>query len=315
VVIRRWGVLGAAVAVAALSAISASPALFAVAVGMVFLVAAGWAGLALGTRCVRAERMIGPSEVLEGAPIGVRFAVAGVTWLPVTVEVEDHQGGWTPVAFGRASVEFCVGRPGAYRLAPSRLRVRDTAGMFERRLTAGRAEPLLILPAPLTSSPRVPTRHGLTDDLEPHGLRPYVAGAPLTRVHWPSLARGAGLHVRHVAAPPDELPLVVVDTAGAPNDAALHWVARTAAGHVLTLARDGGCSVLLPGDRTATIVSGPGDEWRAVHRRLASLGSAHSGVLASRAADAAAVHVSAAAAPSAPVPVTPLPRGVVAEVR
>jgi uncharacterized protein (DUF58 family) len=315
VVIRRCGVLGAAVAVAAVSAISASSALFAVAVGMVFLVAAGWAGLALGTRRVRAERMIGPSEVLEGAPIGVCFAVVGVTWLPVTVEVEDHRGGWLPVASGRASLELRVGRPGAYRLAPSRLRVRDPAGMFERRLTAGRAEPLLILPAPLTSSPRVPTPRGLTDDLEPHGLRPYVAGAPLTRVHWPSLARGAGLHVRHLAAPPDELPLVVVDTAGAPNDAALHWVARTAAGHVLTLARDGGCSVVLPGDSRATIVSGPGHAWRTVHRRLATLGSGQSGVVASRAVDAAAVRVSAAAAPSTPVPVTPLPRGVVGGAR
>jgi uncharacterized protein (DUF58 family) len=311
VVIRRCGVLGAAIAIAALSAVSASSALFAVAVGMVFLAAAGWAAVVLGTGCVRAERTIGPSEVLEGAPIGVRVAIAGVTWLPVTVEVEDHQGGWLPVASGRASLELRVGRPGSYRLAPSRLRVRDTAGMFERRLTAGRAEPLLILPAPMASSACVPAPRGLPDDLEPHGLRPYVAGAPLTRVHWPSLARGAGLHVRHLAAPPAELPLVVVDTADAPTDAALHWVARAAAGHVLRLAGDGGCSVLLPGDSSATIVSGPDDAWRTLHRRLATLGSGQSGVVASRATDAAAIRVSAAAAPSTPMPMTPLPRGVV----
>jgi uncharacterized protein (DUF58 family) len=182
--------------------------------------------------------------------------------------------------------------------------------MFERELAAGRAEPLLILPAPLASSDARPTRPGLVDDLEPHGVRPYVPGTPLTRVHWPSFARGGGLQVRHLAPPADGLPLVVVDTVGAASLAALHWAARIAAGSVLTLARSGGCRVLLPGDPSATSVVGSGDAWRTMHRRLATLSASPSRFTRPVVAGTAAVRVSAAAAPLLPAPALGLPAGI-----
>jgi uncharacterized protein (DUF58 family) len=307
---RPVAVLSAAVGVGALAAGVASVALFALAVGLVLLMATGWAGLMLSMRYVRVERSISVSEVQEDAPLRVHFTVQGVLWLPVTVEIEDHRGGWARVTGGEASLELRVGQPGAYWLEPSRVRLRDASGMFEREQAAGRAEPLLILPAPLASSSARPARRELDDDLEPDGIRPYVPGTPLTRVHWPSLARGGGLHVRHVSAPPGGLPLVVVDTVGAASQAALHWAARIAAGSILTLARNGGCKVLLPGDPSATSVVGSGYAWRAVHRRLATLSASPSGPTRPVVASTAALRVSTAAAPPAPAPAGPIPAGI-----
>ena len=89
----------------------------------------------------------------------------------------------------------------------------------------------------------------------------------MSRIHWPSAARGGGLQERHFVSGRDQLPLVVVDTSSAK---VVDGIARSAAGIVLALARSGGCRVLLPGDRRADTledVSG----WPAVHRRLATL--------------------------------------------
>jgi uncharacterized protein (DUF58 family) len=256
------------------------------------------------------QRLICVSEVQEDTPIRVRFSVHGTRWLPVQVEVEDHMGGWAQTRGGGASVELSVNLPGPFWLAPSEVRLRDPVGVFQRRAVAGRPEPLLILPAPLGRPSIRPSHAACTDDPEPQGLRPYAPGTPLTRVHWPALARGAGLHVRHFAPPPERLPLVVVDTAGTRSPGALAWVARTAAGYVLWLARTGGCRVLLPGDTAATDVVGTGGAWRAVHRKLAMLAELPAPTPSPRAAGGVILRVRAATAPPSRVPAPPLPRGV-----
>jgi uncharacterized protein (DUF58 family) len=288
----------------------ASLALFAVAMGLVLVTATAGMAVALAASRATVARTISAREVQEDAPIRLRFSVQGTTWLPVQVEIEDHSGAWVAIKDRDASLEFCVGRRGAHWLAPSRLRLRDAFGIFEWRLLAGRAEPLLILPTP-DGTPRVDAGHSnLVDDLEPDGLRPYAPGTPLARIHWPALARGAGLQVRHFALSPNRLPLVVVDTAGAPNPQALDWAARTAAGYILTLARNGGCRVLLPGDTNETSVTGVGREWRAMHRRLAMLGDSAPSHARTPSARPRSLHVRAAAPPAGLTPAPPLPRGV-----
>jgi uncharacterized protein (DUF58 family) len=226
------------------------------------------------------------------------------------LEIEDHSGGWLALGDGATSLALRVGRPGAYWLAPSRVRLRDPLGVFERRMLVGRVESLLILPKPLgPASIRLrPPR--LIDDPEPQGLQPYAPGMSLARIHWPALARGAGLHVRQFAPPPDGLPLVVVDTVGVVDRRALEWTARAAAGYVLTLARRGGCRVLLPGDAEATNIVGSDGAWRAVHRRLATLGDLPPPIAPSWAAGAATVRVRAVAAPAKLAAAPPLPHGV-----
>ena len=256
------------------------------------------------------ERIVDAVEVQEDAPLRLSFTVARSTWLPVQVEIANHSGGWLAVKDGVASLELRVGRPGTWRLAPTTTRLRDPIGLFERRSLAGRVERLLVLPAP-SSRTRVHRSHlRLTDDVEPHGLAPYAPGTPLTRIHWPSLARGAGLHVRHFAAPLEGLPLVVIETDGAPDREALDWTARTAASYVLSLARSCGCRVLLPGDADPTSVIGSDAAWRAMHRRLATLGDLLPPGKPLPAAGAATVRVRAAAAPATTVRPPPLPEGV-----
>ena len=47
--------------------------------------------------------------------------------------------------------------------------------------------------------------------VEVDGLRPYRQGTPASRIHWPALARGAGLIERRLQADGDSRPLVVLD--------------------------------------------------------------------------------------------------------
>ena len=301
--------LGCAAALAVTAAIAASLALFAVAVGLIVLTVASATMVAVASSKVTVARMISPHETEEDAPIRLHFHVQGRTWLPVQIEIEDHAGGWIHVRESAAGVDLCVARRGPHWLGPSRLRLRDALGIFERRLLAGRPEPLLVLPAP-DASPHDRVRHRVTvDEPELQGLAPYTPGAPLTRIHWPALARGAGLQVRRVASAQGGVPLVVVDTAGAPSREAIDWAARVAAGYILTLARHGGCRVLLPGESAETMVNGPA-EWRAMHRRLATISSSAPRDLRALAADTRVFHVRAADAPATIAPAPGLPRGV-----
>jgi uncharacterized protein (DUF58 family) len=307
----RFAVLiSGAVLASAASASVVSLALFDLAIGFVLLTGAAWAAAALSARGVSVERTISASEVQEDSPLRLHFAVRQRRWLPVHVEVEDHGGGWLPIGRGDVSIDVPFGRPGAYWLGPSWIRLRDAIGVFERRRLVGRTEPLMILPAPESSESLRLTDPGLIGDPEPQGLQPYAPGMPLARIHWPALAKGAGLQVRHYATPQDGLPLVVVDTVGAAHPGALDWTARVAAGYVSTLARNGGCLVLLPGDATPTSVVGSDGAWRAVHRRLATLADLPPRTTLVQAVRGGTLRVRAATAPAGMGPAPPLPRGV-----
>lgn len=283
------------------------PALLPVAIGLAVVTAGACGVTTIAVRRMAITRSVALREAREDEPIRLRFEVARLGRLPVTLEVETAEGVWLPLSPRGGSVDLLVGRRGAHRLGPSQVRVRDALGIFERRSAAGRQEPLLILPAPdnrLAGAPPGGGPAGLEE--EPDGVRPYTPGTPLSRIHWPALARGAGLHVRRVAPGPEALPLVLVDTDGDHGPGALDWVARAAAGWILHLVRAGGCRVLLPGDRAATTVTSA-VEWRAVHRRLALIercaGAIPSG------ASGRTLRIAAAAATALP-PVAVLPPGV-----
>jgi uncharacterized protein (DUF58 family) len=312
-VTRPLGLLLLAAAVAAGAEILASMALFAVGVGLALLTVCAGVTVALAARRVTVARTVVQREVQEDDPVRVRFHVRGTEWLPVRVEAADESGTWLDLGSPGAFAEVRIGRRGEYRLLPSRLRVRDALGIFEWSLHAGPAEPLLILPTPTAHGnlyPRHPTASG---DPEPDGLQAHSPGVPLARIHWPALARGAGLQVRRLSASPIGLPLVVVDTAGAENSLAVDWAARTAAGHILALARSGGCRVLLPGDAIETTVVELEVGWRALHRRLARLDGSVPGRPPRLAAGTPAIRIRASAAPAALLRALPqvLPPGVV----
>ncbi|HYZ79719.1 MAG TPA: DUF58 domain-containing protein, partial [Solirubrobacteraceae bacterium] len=235
---RPLALLFLAAGLAAAAESTASGALFALAVGLALLIAGVGLAVVLAASRVRVTRTVLEREVVEGRPVRLRFQVAGIEWLPVTLEAEDGSGAWFELGRAGGLIEVTVGRRGAYRLLASRLRIRDSAGIFEWQLRAGAVEPLLILPS--SSAPaNLPPPHSLAGDPELDGLEDHVLGAPLARIHWPALARGAGLQVRRFSVASGALPLVVVDTSGARDVRAVDWAVRTAAGHILALTRRG----------------------------------------------------------------------------
>jgi uncharacterized protein (DUF58 family) len=101
------------------------------------------------------------------------------------------------------------------------------------------------------------------------GLRPYREGTSASRIHWPALARGAGLLERRLLPDSDTRPLVVLDARGAGPIEHLDAAVRAAASLTLELARQGGCRLLLPGERRAVMVEADLSSWSSVHARLA----------------------------------------------
>jgi uncharacterized protein (DUF58 family) len=297
---RPLALLLASAALAAVAGATPSPALMPLAVGLALVTVAAWSATTLAARRVAVTRTLSVHEAREYEPIRVEFGVVGLGRLPVTLEARNGAGAWTPLGGG---LEFTVPRRGAHRLAPSELRMRDRLGIAHRHVTAGRPERLLILPAPEERLLRAPPAGAAAGDPEPDGLQAYAPGIPMARIHWPALARGAGLHARREAPGQHELPLVVVDTSGALRPGAIDWAARAAAGHVLRLARNGGCRVLLPGHHREITVADAA-AWRTLHRRLALLQPAPAAPAAP-----AAIRIAAAAATSIPAPPA-LPRGV-----
>jgi uncharacterized protein (DUF58 family) len=317
---RAVGLLVGAVVLAAAAGALASLELFALAVGLVVITVAAGASVALAARRVVVTRLVPRREAREDQGIAVRFEVRGLGRLPLPVGAEARvgAGGWVPLGERGGTLQLMVGRRGGWELAPSRLRMRDGLGIFEWSLLAGGPESLLVLPTP-DLTVRIPPRAGVWSagvEADLDGLQAYTPGTPIGRIHWPALARGAGLQQRRLAPPPTGLPLVVVDTTGASDPRAVDWAARAAAGVILRLARSGGCQVLLPGDRAATTVTDLAASWRGVHRRLALLGPAGpaAGRAPLRAGQAPDVHIRAASAPAEVFGTQrrPLPPGVVA---
>jgi uncharacterized protein (DUF58 family) len=302
--------LAAALAAAAISV--ASLALFALALGLAVLTTCAVIVVWIAAHRLAVVRTITELEVQEDVPVCVRFDVRRETWLPIRLEARHQSGAWVALGQDGGAVELTVGRRGTYRLAPSQLRLRDLFGICDWPLRAGQAEPLLILPTPDDPADAESRRRATADDPEPDGFQAYVPGLPVARIHWPALARGAGLQVRRFAAPPSGLPLVVVDSAGTRDSLALDWTARRAAGLILALARSGGCRVLLPGDASETTVNAPDAGWRAVHRRLATLDASVLSSAPPGAGHGSVVQIRASAAPTAAMlaQARPLPPGV-----
>jgi uncharacterized protein (DUF58 family) len=315
---RAAGLVLVAVALAVVAGALASLALFTLAVGLLLVTLAAAVSVAATARRLVVTRSVLQHEVSEDQPISVCLQVRGPgrLLLPVHLEAQVDPDRWVPLGEGGGRLRLLVGRRGAWRLDPSRLRLRDGLGIREWPLVVGRPEPLLILPTPDLRMPIPPQPDAGTGDPDLDGLEPYVPGTPISRVHWPALARGAGLQQRRLTPPPAGLPLVMVDTADTGDPRAVDWAARTAAGAILRLVGTGGCRVLLPGDQVATTVTDLTAAWPGVHRRLALLQpgcpAAERGPL--EAGEVPTLHVRAAHAPAEVLGAQPrpLPPGVAA---
>ena len=179
-------------------------------------------------------------------------------------------------------------RRGMQTLAPPSLVVSDPLELARvERESGAPAQKLLVLPR--TEAVRWLSSEGARRFDQPDGdasseaqaavdmdgLRPYRVGTPASRIHWPAVARGAGLIERRLQADGDSRPLVVLDARTADSDAPLALLdaaVRAAASLALDLARRGGCGLLLPGEQRATAIDRELVHWPAAHARLAMVG-------------------------------------------
>lgn len=280
----RIGVLGVAL-LAVAAAFDLAP-LVVCGLGFLALAAAAPAWVALAGSGASTTRELAARRVLEGEPLAVTItARSGRTGLPGGELRDALLPEPFPLVPGRRGaavrIEVRFGRRGPRDLPPATLVLRDPLGIASRELRAGRHERVLVLPRiePVRGVPGAGGEPGGIADLrsltqssetELDGLRPLREGTPASRIHWPAVARGAGLLERKLVADGDERPIVVLDArlAGA-DEADLDAAVRAAASLTVALARGGGCALLLPGERRARTLDSALGGWPALHAELA----------------------------------------------
>jgi uncharacterized protein (DUF58 family) len=271
---RALGVFTAGALLLLTAFLFAAVPLFVVAVALIALGLGVPAYLLLAARGAAIERRQLPARVLEGEEVEPAVALRrGPLGLPGAA-VHD------PLTRDPTSYR----RRGLHRIAPPELELSDPLGLAAvRKRSAGAEQRLLVLPrtGPVrwiaTGGGRRHAAGRSRASAEPFaavdvdGLRPYRRGTPASRIHWPALARGAGLLERRLQSDGEELPLIVLDCRGEDPDL-LDDAVRACASLTLELGRRRGVRVLLPADRRPVVVGTDLGAWPAVHARLALVG-------------------------------------------
>jgi uncharacterized protein (DUF58 family) len=281
--------LGAALCLAAATFDIPSLYVPGVALSALGLVAAAWVWLAAQGAGI--ERGAGPSTVVEEEPYPLRLEVrSGILPPPGGALLEPLLGWPVPIAgrwSRRVRINVRFSRRGRRTLEPATLFIRDPLGLASYELLGPAGGELLVLPRvePVRAAGGGASGRGISPagergvgarrldgsaaELEIDGLRPYREGAPASRIHWPTVARTGEILERRLVADLDSAPLVVLDPSNPAGDDELDSAVRAAASLCLYLARAGGCSILLPGDRRAAQVAPDLGAWPHVHARLA----------------------------------------------
>jgi uncharacterized protein (DUF58 family) len=251
-------------------------------VGLVVLGVAAplWVWLVALRASVR--RGLDEDRVVEGEPLEAMLAVRCIASSGQLLD--PLVGAPLPLPRGRrASIRVLARfeRRGHRHLPPPSLQIRDPLALARRSLrAAGPSQDVLVLPrtepvrwaaraGSAGDGPAASTKAEMLAAVEVDGLRPYRTGTPASRIHWPALARGAGLLERRLRVDGDRSALVVLDPRGAGAEADLDAAVRAAASLTLELARAGGCRLLLPGARRALAVGPDLGAWPVAHARLA----------------------------------------------
>jgi uncharacterized protein (DUF58 family) len=273
-------VLGGLMLAGALAFGAASLYVPAVALLVLALAAAAWVALAAAGAAV--ERTGGPHAVEEERvwplTLDLRPGLLPPPGGELVEPLLEHPLGLrgTP---RRTRVEVRFERRGRHVLEPARLVIRDPLGLATREL---RSPPLELIVLPRIEPVLAPARGDATGppgragrplaaaaEVELDALRPYRPGAPAARIHWPTVARSGEVMERRLTADADSLPLVVLDPRRPPSADALDRAVRAAASLCVHLARQGGCALMLPGDRRASEIDPDLHAWGPLHVRLA----------------------------------------------
>jgi uncharacterized protein (DUF58 family) len=251
---------------------------------LVLLGAGAWVWIRLGAAGARIHREVGARSVLEEEPLEVRIDVAAGRlplppgWIeePLLPEPVRYRTGRRRT---RVRVEVTFARRGRRRLEPPSLVLRDPFGLAQRTVTGDHEDEILVLPRihrvqATASGGDAMAAHAraaliAAAETEIDGLRPHREGTPASRIHWPALARGAGLMERKLISEADSRPLVVLDPRGAASPEALDAAVRAAGSLAVHFARRQGAALLLPGDRRAVVIERDMLAWPQAHVRLA----------------------------------------------
>ena len=266
--------------------------LFVPGVALVALGVAAPVWVQLAASGATIDRRLDSGRVVEDEPIEATIDVSRGLWgLPGAAVLDPLAGNpvhihkpMSLISGGRtASVRIVASFPrrGVRRIDPPTLIVADALELARVvRVSPSPAQELLVLPR----TERVKWMPGGGEkwrrvsgaaSLEPFGatevdgLRPYRQGTPASRIHWPALARGAGLLERRLRADSDSRPLVVVDARGDGPPEYLDAAVRAAASLVLELATRTGCGLILPGEFRPLEVEPDLTAWPVAHARLA----------------------------------------------
>lgn len=256
------------------------------------LLVPGWIWLAASG--ASAVRTLDADSVVEDQPLEARIQVrCGRIGLP-GAEVRDPLASGTvaiagmlpTAAAGRvADVRLIARFPrrGRQHFEPPALVISDPLGLARlSRVGSPRAQQLLVLPRterlrwvgrdagsrPIGALGRTPEA---LPAAEVDGLRPYQVGTAASRIHWQSLASGAGLLERRLRAERDSGPLVMIDARSSGPGAYVDAAVRAAASITLEVARRGGCDLLMAPDRRPIHVAPDLGSWPGAHARLALL--------------------------------------------
>jgi uncharacterized protein (DUF58 family) len=247
----------------------------------------------LAARGASAGRRLSADRVEEDEPLEATIEIRrGPFGLPGGELRDEFAGGAMTLAGrgepGRADRRSTVRviarfpRRGRRRFKPPALALRDPFGLVRVvRSADGPVEEVLVLPrtervgwnsaepGERPDSPELGATAEAFAATEVDGLRPYRPGAPASRIHWPAVARGAGLLERRLRADASSGPLVALDARSSGPPELLDQAVRATASLALDLARRSGCELLLPGDRRPIRLGPELAAWPAAHARLA----------------------------------------------
>ncbi|MGZ4186734.1 MAG: DUF58 domain-containing protein [Solirubrobacteraceae bacterium] len=266
--------------------------LFVPGLALTFMGLATPAWISIAARGARVERQLHSDRVIEEEPLEATIEVTRGAWGLPGGELQDPLAGapvslrgWLSPLGGDSTANVRVvarfARRGRVTVQPPSLVVRDPLDLAcaIRRAATG-VDEILVLPRtervhwlgrdlarPDPNVGRSPTEPMAAVEVD--GLRPYREGTPASRIHWPALARGAGLLERRLQADGDSRPLVVLDARCDGPPEYLDACVRAAASLVLELTRRGGCSLLLPGERRPLDIDRELSTWHAAHVKLA----------------------------------------------
>ncbi|GAB4484243.1 MAG: DUF58 domain-containing protein [Anaerolineales bacterium] len=186
---------------------------------------AAWAWSVISLRGVRVQRQARSLRASVGDIFEETIEISNSTRLPrLFLEVENESN--LPQAAGSRLVTMIGGKEsrtylartwlthrGAFPLGPTTLRSGDPFGFFSTQKTFPPAHSLLVLPLiiPLSDFPSPPGMlsggkaiRRKAHEVTPHaaGVREYITGDPLKRIHWPSTARRGKLMVKEFEQDP-----------------------------------------------------------------------------------------------------------------